>query len=70
METRIESRITGNKHFAQHLRSRLLKRACPAVRERLSQMTDAQLVEQFFANEARGREHAAKLRAEKQESAG
>jgi hypothetical protein len=65
-ETKIESRISENKHFAQHLRSRLLKRACPAVREALSHLNDADLVAAYFANEARGREHAAKQRIEKQ----
>jgi hypothetical protein len=57
-----ETRARSNSHFAQHLRTKLLRRACPAVREALSHLTDAQLVEQFFANEARGREHAAKRR--------
>jgi hypothetical protein len=66
METKIESRITSNKHFADHLRARLLKRACPAVRETLSRLSDADLVATYFANEARGREHAAKRRAEKE----
>jgi hypothetical protein len=61
-DTRIEARAKLNPHFASHLRTRLLKRACPAVRETLSQMTDEQLIAQFFANEARGREHAAKRR--------
>ena len=61
----IESRIVSNPHFAQHLRTRLLRRACPAARQILSQMTDSELIESFFANEARGREHAANLRAEK-----
>ena len=61
----VETRILQNPHFAAHLRARLLRRACPAARQILSQMTDAELVESFFANEARGREHAANRRAEK-----
>jgi hypothetical protein len=61
-----EARAKANPHFANHLRSRLLKRACPAVRETLSHLTDEQLIAQFFANEARGREHTAKLRAAKE----
>jgi hypothetical protein len=63
-DTRIESRISGNAHFADHLRARLLRRACPAVREILKELDDAQLINIYLQNEARGREHAAKLRTE------
>lgn len=64
----VEARVKSNPHFAQHLRTRLLRRACPAAREILSHMTDAQLVEKFFANEAQGRAHASRRRAEKETS--
>jgi hypothetical protein len=62
----VEGRVKSNPHFAQHLRTRLLRRASPAAREILSHMTDAQLIEKFFANEAQGRAHTAKLRAKQE----
>jgi hypothetical protein len=65
-ETKIESRISGNAHFADHLRSRLLRRACPAVREVLLHMTNAELVEKYLRHEEQGRAHVAKRRAEKE----
>ena len=61
----IEARIVSNKHFANHLRTKLLQRACPAVREMLGRLSDAELIEIHFRNEQQGREHAAKLRAKK-----
>jgi hypothetical protein len=59
-----ETRIRDNWHFAHHLRARLLQRACPAVREILACLTDAELIETYLENERRGRGHAI-LRAEK-----
>jgi hypothetical protein len=61
----IESRIQGNKHFAGHLRTRLLATASPAARDILNGLTDSQLIEVYLANERQGREHSAKQRAEK-----
>jgi hypothetical protein len=63
-ETKVESRITGNVHFAEHLRTRLLRRASPAVREILSNLSDSQLIEAYLKNEKLGREHTARRRAE------
>jgi hypothetical protein len=65
-DTRIESRISGNAHFADHLRSRLLRRACPAVREILKTLDNSQLIEIYLRNEAQGRAYAAKQRAEQE----
>ena len=61
----VETRILQNPHFADHLRARLLRRASPAVRAMLANLNDTQLIEIYFANEARGREHAENRRAEK-----
>jgi hypothetical protein len=69
MTNTIEARIVSNKHFADHLRARLLRRACPAARELLATLTDEQLVDIYLANEKQGREHVAKLRAERVVSA-
>jgi hypothetical protein len=66
MSDSVESRILSNAHFADHLRTRLLRRASPAVREALSRMSNEDLVAAYFANEARGKEYATKQRAAKQ----
>jgi hypothetical protein len=64
-----EVRIKDNKHFASLLRRRLESRhGNGALRETLARMSDAELIETYLRNEQRGREHAAKLRAEKRES--
>jgi hypothetical protein len=63
MNDSVKARIVSNKHFAYHLRMRLLQRACPAVRELLACLTDAELIEIYLENERQGREHA-RLRAE------
>jgi hypothetical protein len=68
MSHNIESRICSNKHFATHLRTRLLQRASPAARQILDNLTDAQLVEVYLANEKQGRDHVAKRRTEKAEA--
>jgi hypothetical protein len=61
-----EARIVGNPHFARVLRQRLESRhPHGAVRETLSRLSDAQLIETYLNNERLGREHAAKRRAEK-----
>jgi hypothetical protein len=59
-------RVVGNPHFARHLRAKLLRRACPTVREILDTLDDAQLVEMFLRNEQQGRDHLAKTRVKKQ----
>jgi hypothetical protein len=65
-----ESRIRDNKHFASLLRRRLESRhGNGALRETLARMTDAELIEVYLANEKQGRQHAAKLRAERVVSA-
>jgi hypothetical protein len=62
----IQARIKNNPHFASLLRRRLESRhGAGALREALVQLTDAQLVEKYLANEKQGREHTAKRRAEK-----
>jgi hypothetical protein len=63
MNDSAKSRIVSNKHFADHLRMRLLQRACPAMRAILACLTDAELTETYLENERQGREHA-RLRAE------
>jgi hypothetical protein len=55
-------RIVDNPHFAGHLRTRLLRRASPAAREIISQMSDTELVETYLRNEQQGRTHVAKRR--------
>jgi hypothetical protein len=61
-----EARIKDNKHFASLLRKRLESRhGNGALRETLARMSDAELIETYLRNEQQGREHAAKLRAEK-----
>jgi hypothetical protein len=64
-DSNIEGRISSNKHFGSHLRTRLLRRASPAAREILDTLSDAQLVEIYLKNEKQGREHSARLRAQK-----
>jgi SOS response regulatory protein OraA/RecX len=62
----IETRIRENKHFASLLRQRLKSRhGNGALRERLAQMSDSELIEMYLRNERQGREHSAKQRAEK-----
>jgi hypothetical protein len=67
METdNVEARLKNNPQFASLLRQRLESRhGVGALREALAQLTDAQLVEKYLANEKQGREHTAKRRAEK-----
>jgi hypothetical protein len=66
-ETKIESRISGNTHFARVLRQRLESRhPHGAVRETLARLSDPELIAVYLNNEKLGREHAAKRRAEKE----
>jgi hypothetical protein len=58
-------RIVDNPHFAAHLRTRLLRRASPAVCEILSHMSDTELVETYLRNEQQGRNHVAKRQTER-----
>jgi hypothetical protein len=61
-----ETRIRNNPHFARVLRQRLEGRhPHGAVRETLSQLSDAELITAYLNNERLGREHTAKRRAEK-----
>ena len=62
-----EARIKDNKHFASLLRRRLESRhRNGALRETLARMSDAELIESYLAGtERQGREHDARLRAEK-----
>jgi hypothetical protein len=65
MNDSIQSRISGNKHFASLLRRRLESHQGEgAVRDALDQLTDAQLVTAYLANEQQGREHRAKTRVQ------
>ncbi len=67
-ETKIESRITANAHFARVLRQRLEGRhPYGAVRETLARLSDSELIAVYLNNERLGRDHAAKRRAEKSE---
>jgi hypothetical protein len=68
MSDSVESRIVLNAHFADHLRTKLLRRASPAAREILSRMSNEDLVAAYLKNEQLGKEHAAKLRAAKETS--
>ena len=62
-----ETRIRENAHFARLLRQRLESRhGNGALREMLARLSDQELIDSYLANEARGREHAAKRRAEKE----
>jgi hypothetical protein len=62
-----EIRIRENAHFARLLRQRLESRhGNGALREMLARLSDQELIDSYLANEARGREHAAKRRAEKE----
>jgi hypothetical protein len=62
-----ETRIRDNAHFARLLRQRLESRhGNGALRETLARLSDQELIDSYLANEARGREHAAKRRAEKE----
>jgi len=66
MITGSESRIRENTHFARLLRKRLESRhGSGALRETLTKLTDQELVDVWLRNEQQGREHSAKLRAEK-----
>ena len=59
-----ESRIRSNKHFGDALRKRLEGRhGSGPLRRMLDQLSDAELIEAFLANEARGREYAAERAA-------
>jgi hypothetical protein len=59
-----ETRIRKNAHFARLLRQRLESRhGNGALRETLSRLTDAELVDVWLRNEQQSREHAAKRRA-------
>jgi hypothetical protein len=61
-----EARIRDNAHFACLLRQRLESRhGNGALRETLARMSDQELIEVWLRNERQSREHAAKLRAEK-----
>jgi hypothetical protein len=61
-----EVRIRDNAHFARLLRQRLESRhGNGALRETLARMSDAELIEAYLNNERQGREHSAKLLAEK-----
>ena len=61
-----ETRIRENAHFARLLRQRLESRhGNGALRETLARMSDSELIEAYLQNEQRGREHAARRRAEK-----
>jgi hypothetical protein len=63
----IEARIKSNPHFASLLRRRLESRhGNGAVRERLAQMSDSELIETYLRHERQGREHAAQRRAAKE----
>jgi len=62
-----EARIVSNPHFARVLRQRLEGRhPHGAVRETLARLSDEQLITAYLNNEKLGREHVAKLRAEKE----
>jgi hypothetical protein len=62
-----EARIVSNPHFARVLRQRLESRhPHGAVRETLSQLSDAELIAAYLNNERLGREHAAKRQVAKE----
>ena len=62
-----EARVISNPHFARLLRQRLESRhGNGALREMLARLSDQELIDSYLANEARGREHAAKQRAAKE----
>jgi len=64
--SRSETRIRDNKHFASLLRRRLESRhGNGALREMLERLTDDELIEGYLRNERQGREHVAKRLAEK-----
>ncbi len=61
-----ETRIRDNAHFARLLRQRLESRhGNGALREMLARMSDQELIDVWLRNERQGRDHAAKLRTEK-----
>jgi hypothetical protein len=62
--TTAESRIRNNRHFGDTLRKRLEGRyGSGTLRTMLDQLSDAELIEAFLANKARGREYAAERAA-------
>jgi hypothetical protein len=61
-----ETRIRNNAHFARILRQRLISRhGNGALRKMLAQICDQELIYIWPQNERQGREHSARLRAEK-----
>lgn len=61
------SRIQYNRHFAAVLRKRLEGRhGNGPLRTMLDQLSDAELIEAYLANEARGREYVAERLAAKE----
>jgi hypothetical protein len=66
MSGSLNGRVASNRHFARMLRKRLEGRhGAGALRQMLSQLTDAELIEAYLSNENLKREHAASSRAEK-----
>jgi hypothetical protein len=62
-----EMRLRENKHFASLLRRRLEARhGNGALRERLAQMSDSELIDAYLNNEQQGRDHLAKTQTQKQ----
>lgn len=62
-----ETRIRDNAHFARLLRQRLESRhGNGALRETLSRMTDAELIDVWLRNEQQAKDYAAKRRVEKE----
>ena len=60
-------RIVDNPHFARILRQRLESRHGEgALRDALAQLTDAELVQKYLANEQHGKNHRDKTQAQKQ----
>jgi hypothetical protein len=61
------SRIRRNRYFASVLRKRLEGRhGAGPLRTMLNQLSDAELIEAYLANEARGREYTAERLAAKE----
>jgi hypothetical protein len=64
-----ETRIRDNEHFASLFRRKLENRnGNGALRKMLARMSDSELIETYLRNERQGREHVAKLLAEKRTS--
>lgn len=67
MTHEIDSRIQCNSYFGRHLRKQLESRHASGThaRETLNRMSDQELIDIYFRNEQQGKDHTAKLRAEK-----